>query len=92
MLPLATPGLITISIINFVDIWNEYLLALMLMRDETRMPVSVGLYTLKGTPMAAQDWTALMAGVVMVVVPTILVYVLLQKRIEKGLTLGAFKG
>lgn len=92
MLPLAAPGLFTISIINFVDIWNECLIALMLMRDDARMTVSVGLYALKGGPHTALDWTSVFAAAIMVMIPTIVVFLLLEDRIEGGLKVGALKG
>jgi N-acetylglucosamine transport system permease protein len=92
MAPLAMPGIITVSIFNFLGVWNEYMVALMLIKSPEKMTIPLGLYNLKWTQMYAADWTGLFAGFVIVMIPTILVFVLLQDRITKGMTVGALKG
>jgi len=92
MLPLGMPGIITVTIFNFLGIWNEYLLALMLINEPTRMTVPLGLYNLKVTQEYAADWTALFAGFVIVLLPTVIAFIILQERITKGMTVGALKG
>jgi ABC-type glycerol-3-phosphate transport system permease component len=92
MLPLARPGLITVAIFNFLYAWNEYLLALTLISTPSRMTVPVGLYNLKVTQGHGGNWVALIAGLVLVMIPTFIVFVLLQRRITSGLTIGAVKG
>lgn len=92
MLPLAMPGVVTISIFNFLDIWNEFLLALVLLASPERMTLGVGLYNLKVTQTYACDWTGMLAGLVIVLIPSLLVFFVLQGRIVKGLTMGALKG
>ena len=92
MLPLASPGLITITIFNFLGIWNEYLLALMLINKTERMTIPLGLYNLKVVQEYAADWTGLFAGFILVLLPTVIVFIILQRRITQGLTVGALKG
>ena len=49
VLPISSPGLITVTIFNFIGIWNEYLLALVLLRSEDKRPLSLGLYALQSS-------------------------------------------
>ena len=92
MLPLAKPGIITISIFNFLGIWNEYMMALFLLRSPGKFTIPLGLYNLKVTQQYAADWTGLFAGLVIVMIPTILFFIILQGRITRGMTVGAIKG
>ena len=92
MLPLALPGLITVTIFNFLGVWNEYLLALMLINVPEKMTIPLGLYNLKVVQEYAADWTGLFAGFVIVLVPTILLFIILQDRVTEGMTVGALKG
>lgn len=92
MLPLAMPGIITVTIFNFLGVWNEYLMALMLLSTDTKYTIPLGLYNLKVTETYSADWVGLFAGFVIVMIPTILIYLLLQDRITRGMTVGALKG
>ncbi|KPJ66644.1 hypothetical protein AMJ44_08115 [candidate division WOR-1 bacterium DG_54_3] len=92
VLPISSPGLITVSIFNFIGIWNEYLLALVLLRSEEKRLLSLGLYSLQSSMQYTGDWVALFAGVVIVLLPLLIFYVLMSERIMEGLTLGALKG
>jgi N-acetylglucosamine transport system permease protein len=92
MLPLSMPGIITITIFNFLGIWNEYMLALFLLRSPDKFTVPLGLYNLKVTQQYAADWTGLFAGLVIVMIPTIVFFLVLQGRITRGMTVGALKG
>lgn len=92
MLPLAMPGLITVTIFNFLGVWNEYMLALMLINEPSKMTIPLGLYNLKVVQEYAADWTGLFAGFVMVLLPTIILFILLQDRVTEGMTVGALKG
>lgn len=92
VLPLSTPGIITVIIFNFIGIWNEYLLALIFIKDETKRLLSVGIYALQASMQYTGDWVTLFAGVVLALVPLIIFFILLSDRIMDGLTLGAVKG
>lgn len=91
MLPLASPGLITAAIFNFIALWNEYMLALVFLNDPNKMPISRGLYGIAESMQYTGDWVGLFAGVVIVMVPTIIIYVLLSERLIEGVTMGALK-
>ena len=89
-LPLAKPALAVIIIFNSLNVWNEYILALILFDDTKYMPLQVGLATFHGE--FVTQYHLLMAGVTITVLPIILVYILMQKNIVKGLTAGAVVG
>ncbi len=91
MLPLAAPGLITASIFNFIGLWNEFQLALIFIQDPGMRPLSLSLYTLKNSMTYSGDWAGLFAGVVIVIVPTIILFVWLSERMISGMTLGSVK-
>ncbi|HEX5689161.1 MAG TPA: carbohydrate ABC transporter permease, partial [Roseiflexaceae bacterium] len=95
-LPLAKPGLITMGIFNFLGQWNQYILpnTLMITNEEgnTHYVLSQGLYYLQAKQFYGSDWSGLFAAVTIVMIPTLLVYLIFNDRIEKGMTAGAVKG
>lgn len=91
MLPLGKPGLVTAAIFNFISLWNEFLLALTFINNSDKYPLSVGLYALQGSMQYTGDWVALFAAIVIITIPTLLIYLLLSRQIIEGLTMGAVK-
>ena len=95
-LPLASPGLVTMGIFNFLGQWNQYILPNTLMitntDDVTHYVLSQGLYYLQSQQFYQNDWSGLFAAVTIVMVPTLIVYLIFNDRIEKGMTAGAIKG
>jgi len=92
MFPLAKSGLVTVAIFNFLGFWNEYLFALLFLSKESQYTVPLGLANLMMVMEYKADWGALFAGLAIVMVPTLIVYILLQNRLTKGITAGALKG
>lgn len=92
MLPLAKPGLIAAGIFNFFGIWNEYPLALVLIGDKNLYTLPLGVAKLQNVMQYSTDWGALFAGLVIIVLPTLFVYMIFQRQITEGLTAGAVKG
>ena len=90
--PLTLPGLATTAIFNFLAIWNEYHFALVFLTNANYKTLPVGLYNLHVSQQYAVNWPAMFAGLVILVLPTFLIFVLLQERIVAGLTIGALKG
>ncbi len=90
--PLAAPGLTTAAIFNFIGIWNEYNFALVFITNPDLKTLPVGLYHLVVTQQYAAEWPALFAGIVILVAPTFVIFLLLQRQIIAGLTLGSVKG
>jgi len=91
MLPLGNPALVTAAIFNFIFLWNEFLLALTFVSDTTKFTLSVGIYSLQGSMTYTGDWVALFAGFVLVALPTLIVYMVMSRRVIEGLTMGAVK-
>lgn len=91
MLPLGRGGLVTAAIFNFITLWNEFLLALTFINDSADYPLSVGLYALQGSLQYTGDWVTLFAALVVITLPTLLIYIVLSRQIIEGLTMGAVK-
>lgn len=92
ILPLARPGILTVIIFNFFTFWNEYALALVLISSDEKKTIPVGLANLMEVQKFATDWAALFAGLVLVLLPTITLYALTQKKLTEGLSMGGLKG
>lgn len=96
MLPMARSGLITVAIFNFIALWNEYLFALVFINDESLRTLPLGLASLSiqanYRTASKVDAGVLFAGLVIVMLPTLIVYLALQKRLVSGITVGAVKG
>ncbi len=91
-LPLSSPGLITVTILNLFGIWNEFLLALILISKTEKSTIPLGLSKLQAMQTYAADWTTLFAGLVISMIPTLTLFIFMQKKIVSGLTAGALKG
>jgi len=87
-LPLARPALLTVILLNFIDIWNEYLFALVLLNSRNRT-IQVAVATLKGERVSNYGLVA--AGVLISMLPVFLVFIFSQERIMSGLYTGAVK-
>lgn len=92
IVPMARPGIITLIVFGFFDFWNEYVLAMTFITDDAKKTIPVGLNNLMQIQQYATDWGSLFAGLVIVLVPTIVIYALLQKKLTQGMMLGGVKG
>jgi ABC-type glycerol-3-phosphate transport system permease component len=92
MLPLAKPGLITAAIFNFLGIWNEYLFALIFINTPEKKTLPLGLASVSIQAQYKTDLGLLFAGLIIIIVPTLIVYLVLQKQLTQGITAGALKG
>lgn len=91
MFPLAQPGIITVVIFNFIVIWNEFFIALIFANTSELRPLAVGLYTMVQSMRYIGDWAGMFAAVIIVFVPTFIIYIFLSKKIIAGVTGGAVK-
>ena len=89
MLPLASPGLLTAAILNFVGTWNEYMIALIFITSDKNRTISLGLYSLQSSMQYTGDWVGMFAGVVILMIPIMIMFVLLSRRMISGITVGA---
>ena len=92
MFPLAQPGIITVSIFNFITVWNEYFMSLIFANKTAVRPVAVGLYNMISAMRYTGDWGGMFASVVIVFLPTFILYLFLSEKIIRGVTGGAIKG
>lgn len=92
MLPLAKPGLVTAAIFNFLGLWNEYLFALVFVNSEGKKTLPLGLASVSIHAQYKTDFGLMFAGLVIVLVPTLVVYIFLQRQLTRGITVGALKG
>jgi ABC-type glycerol-3-phosphate transport system permease component len=95
MLPLARPGLVTVAIFQFIGIWKEYFYAFMFLSGggpDAPRTLPLGLANLAITSQYQSDYGMLFAGLMIVTVPILVFYLLVQKQLIKGITAGALKG
>ncbi|MDD2429861.1 MAG: carbohydrate ABC transporter permease [Eubacteriales bacterium] len=91
MFPLAQPGVITVSIFNFINIWNEYFMSLIFANSDKTRPVAVGLYSMINSMRYTGDWAGMFASVMILFLPTFVMYLFLSEKIIAGVT-GGIKG
>lgn len=92
MLPMAQPGIITVTIFNFINVWNEYFMSLIFANSDKVRSVAVGLYSMINSMKYTGDYAGMFAAVVIVFLPTFLLYIFLSEKIIAGVTGGAIKG
>ena len=92
MLPLARSGMLTVTIFNYLGVWNEYSWALVTISRDELKTLPLGMANLLQQSQYATDWGAMFAGFVIMLVPTFITYALLQRRLTEGITVGALKG
>ena len=90
LLPLVAPGLVATSIFAFIQAWNEYIIAYVVLTSPEKQTITVwlaGFTTLRGT-----DWGGLMAAATLTALPVVVFFALVSRRIAFGLTAGAVRG
>ena len=92
MLPLVQPAIITVTIFNFLSVWNEFFMALIFASSAEMTPVGVGLLQIVNSMKYTGDYGGLFAAVVIVFLPTFLLYIFLSEKIIAGVTGGGIKG
>lgn len=91
MLPIVLPGIITAGIYAFLNAWNEFLAALIFMNQEKMFTFPILLNSVNTGLYGAVDWGALQAGVTISILPSVLIFLLLQRYYIQGLTGGSVK-
>lgn len=90
VLPLSLPGLAATTIFAFISGWNEYVFASILLRSYDNWTLPIGIASFQGQ--YETNWGTLMAGAVMITLPVVIIFWLLQKHLVAGMTAGAVKG
>jgi raffinose/stachyose/melibiose transport system permease protein len=88
--PLLTPVLVTSAVLNFLGIWNEFLMPLYYLNRSTYWPMTLAVYNFFGQ--FQTDWSLVSADVVLTILPVIVVYIMAQRFILSGMVAGAVKG
>lgn len=92
MLPLVQPALITVTIFNFMSVWNEFFMALIFTTKDKFMPVGVGLLQIVNAMKYSGNYGGMFAAVIIVFLPTFLLYIFMSEKIIAGVTGGGVKG
>lgn len=90
MIPMAKPSIVTVILFNFLAFWNEYIIALTLMPGNSKT-LPVGLINLTQAVRGKAEYGTLYAGLVIVMLPTLILYIMVQKKLTQGMTLGGLK-
>ena len=91
MMPMARPSIITVILFNFLSFWNEYIISMTLLTGEEQT-LPVGLMRLMQAQQAAANYGRLYAGLVIVMLPVLILYICVQKKLTEGMSLGGLKG
>ena len=88
--PLVAPGLVATAIFGFIQAWNEYIIAYVLLSSSSKQTLTIWLASF--TTQHGTDWGGLMAGATLTSLPVVIFFLLVQRRVTGGLTAGAVKG
>lgn len=91
MVPVVIPGIVTVVVFTFLASWNEFLAALIFLRESDKFTMPILLNSVRAGQFGTVDWGALQAGVTITAVPAIVIFLLLQRYYISGLTQGAVK-
>ncbi|PPK66371.1 carbohydrate ABC transporter permease [Actinokineospora auranticolor] len=92
MVPMAKPGLISITVFNVIGQWNQYLLPIVLLAgDDKKWVLTQGIANISTNAGYQADWPGLFAALTMTIIPALVVYLIFQRQIQAGLTSGALK-
>jgi raffinose/stachyose/melibiose transport system permease protein len=90
LLPISTPVISTVTVINFIQSWNQFLLPLLVLDNRKTFTIPLGVMQYQGQ--FTSGWNFIMAFITISMIPMLLFYIFLQKYIVAGLTAGAVKG
>ncbi|GAB3260824.1 carbohydrate ABC transporter permease [Kineosporia babensis] len=91
MLPMARPGMASVAILNFVGLWNQFLLPLVLNTDQSKWVLTQGMAAFASSAGYSVDFGALFAGAVMTILPVLVVYIIFQRRLQGSVAQGSLK-
>ncbi|MBS1719396.1 MAG: carbohydrate ABC transporter permease [Armatimonadetes bacterium] len=91
MLPLARPYLVIVGIFNLIGLWNEYQLALVLLQKESNLTLPLNIAEMATNQQYTSNWGAMMAGMVLVMLPVLAVYWMFKDRIHQAMLAGSVK-
>ncbi len=92
ILPMAKPSIVTVILFNFLSFWNEYIIIKTLVTNRDQWTLPAGLLNLMQAQQSAAEYGPMYAGLVMVMLPVLILYICVQKNLTKGMTVGGLKG
>jgi len=92
IIPLSTPGIVTVAIFKFLGLYNNFLGPFIYLSDPAKYTIGVNMYQANMKMQYTSDWVTMFAGVVIVMIPSVIFYMMFQRRIMEGATMGAMKG
>ena len=90
ILPIAKASIVTVMVVQFINVWNDLLLPRIFLTDSNKMTLPVGLTNFQAQ--YSTDYVGMIAAVILSIIPTIIIYVVLHKQIIEGMVSGAVKG
>ena len=90
LFPLVAPGLVATAVFSFILVWNDYLIAYVLLRSPEKQ--TLGIWLASFTTNHGTEWGGVMAGSTLFAIPAVVFFLLVQRRVVSGLTAGAVKG
>lgn len=92
IIPMAKPSIVTVILFNFLAFWNEYIISMTLLTKPELKTLPVGLMNLMAAQRSAVQYGKMYAGLVIVMLPTLILYMCVQKKLTQGMTVGGLKG
>ncbi|GIP39089.1 sugar ABC transporter permease [Paenibacillus sp. J31TS4] len=92
IIPLSTPGIVTVAVFKFLGYYNNFMGPFIYLSDPEKYPIAVQMYTANKLMEFSADWVTLFAGVTIAMIPSIIVFVLFQRLLMEGATMGGVKG
>jgi len=92
VVPLSTPGIVTVAVFKFLGYYNNFMGPFIYLSDPDKYPIAVQMYSANKQMEFTADWVTLFAGVAISMVPSIFIYMLFQRLLMEGATMGAVKG
>jgi raffinose/stachyose/melibiose transport system permease protein len=90
VMPMMQPALATVAIFNFLNVWNDFLISLIFINDDRYWPIQLGISRFQGSFQTRYSY--LLTAIIIAIIPSAIVYIVLNKRIVSGLAAGAIKG
>ncbi|WP_195609792.1 carbohydrate ABC transporter permease [Mediterraneibacter glycyrrhizinilyticus] len=92
IISIAKPSIVTVILFNFLAFWNEYIISMTLLTKPELKTLPVGLMNLMAAQRSAVQYGKMYAGLVIVMLPTLILYMCVQKKLTQGMTVGGLKG
>lgn len=92
IIPMAKPSIVTVILFNFLAFWNEYIISMTLLTKPELKTLPVGLMNLMAAQRSAVQYGKMYAGLVIVMLPALILYMCVQKKLTQGMTVGGLKG